>query len=86
MKFELPDIIAIGPALPLRVEDGLDDAVFNHPLTIKLDLPEDWIGTHIELRAATTVLDSLYSDDQRLYFDTLPDNRLYRLVKLDVAN
>lgn len=86
----ISDSILIGPngveEIQIRVEDDLDDTLFSQPLTIELDVPEEWVGANIEIISDTTETRQVHPNHTKLYFNTIPNGEITRLVKVDVAN
>ena len=70
--------------IQIRVEDNLDDTLFSQPLTIELDAPEEWVGANIEIISDTTETRQVHPNDTKLYFNTIPNGEITRLVKVDV--
>jgi peptidoglycan/xylan/chitin deacetylase (PgdA/CDA1 family) len=55
----------------LSLEDGLEDGVFSHPLTLKLSLPVTWRSLRISQHRREVPF--TVSHEGRLLFDALPD-------------
>ena len=60
--------------------------MFSQPLTIELDVPEEWVGANIEIISDTTETRQVHPNHTKLYFNTIPNGEITRLVKVDVAN
>jgi hypothetical protein len=55
----------------MTLEDGLDDKVYDHPLSIHLELPPEW--SDIEVVQHENRLPALSLPDGGIRFDALPD-------------
>lgn len=73
-------------AIELKLTDTLDNTIFNHPLTIRSEVPVNW--PKVTMQQGTTVTDLTPVVDQGtwvVYYDALPDQGLIRLTNANAS-
>ncbi len=69
-------------SIELALDDGLDDDLFNVPLTLTTEIPVDWMDFSVSATQGDRILDTLvFSEDGRYYcqFDSLANGEAVRL-------
>ena len=58
----------------LTLTDTMDDAIYNQPLTIRSEVPSDWITASIQQGSSITTVNSTVEGASRvIYYDAIPD-------------
>lgn len=58
----------------IRVNDFMDDSIYNQPLSLKIKVPDNWDS--IWISNATQVKTEYYNTNKFILFNALPDNQL----------
>lgn len=66
--------------IAITLADGLDNARFNHPLTVLLDLPPDWVGQPLALWQDGVRLDGFVFDAETAMLALQPNERPYVML------
>ncbi len=67
-------------SIAITLSDGLDNARFNHPLTVLFDLPTDWVGRPFTvMQDGELLLDEVVFDTEAAKLHLLPNERAYIL-------
>ncbi|MBD3243223.1 MAG: polysaccharide deacetylase family protein [Chitinivibrionales bacterium] len=63
-----------GNSMELSITDGLPDEIFNHPLTIRMEVAEGWTNVHVVQAGQLQVCEPVdESGTFCIYFDAVPD-------------
>jgi Predicted xylanase/chitin deacetylase len=70
----LTQLATDGSSLALSLKDSLDDTIFNFPLTLKTQVPDDWETVRVEQSGKTQVVKAMAeSGVNYIYYDAIPD-------------
>lgn len=70
--------------IEIELTDTLNNAIYNHPLSAFIAVPDEWDFVLVEQGNETEVLESFYTDSMQLVFaDVIPDGGLIKLTKYE---
>ena len=72
--------------IKITVSDGLDDAVFDQPLTVLFDQPADWKGAPFAVYSDGTYLGEFVFETERVMLSLEPNERPYVLSRIHDTN
>ena len=83
-KINLTHYTESGDTVFVQVDDGLDDAIYNQEITLKVELPNLWnVDSVIITNANERSKSAVFSDNLKryCYVNALPDNHILKLSK-----
>ncbi|MDP5230867.1 MAG: hypothetical protein NWQ38_10775, partial [Cellulophaga sp.] len=70
--------------ITINLSDGLDDTIYNYPLTIKKELPENWNINNIKVKHAGTLISHKLlqiANKNYIIFNAVPDQGKVEILK-----
>jgi hypothetical protein len=83
-RVSVTEISADDSVITFTVTDDLDNTVYNYPVTIRRELPEDWSSAKIHQNGK--IINSqieIKNDKNYIMFDVVPDSGNIQLIKMN---